>query len=223
MIDYYDVLFGDLEGTELYFNFLKNHIKGHNVLEFACGTGDLLNRLSTEYQVTGIDVSQEMIDTLKIKYPHLKHKVDVGNFLSFKSDVKYDSVICVGDSLNYILNVEDLNRFVETSTRLSDTIIVDFHHPYRIAEFEEGYFEEGRTEFFDYNYIIEMDGDYLIHTINFLDGNFDQVRQWVFKPERLIDLFKNKGYIVEIYTDFHHLGILDEGEKVFCVFERESI
>lgn len=223
MIDYYDVLFADLEGTELYFEFLNSHIKGHNILEFACGTGDLLNRLSSEYQVTGIDISEDMIDILKIKYPHLADKVHVGDFLSHRSNVKYDSVICVGDSLNYILDEEDLKRFVETSTRLSDTIIVDFHHPYRINEFNEGYFEEGSTDSFDYNYIIELDGDYLIHTINFLDGNFEQVSQWVFKPNQLIELFEKQGYLVKIYTDFDFPGLLDEGEKVFCVFERKSI
>ena len=69
------------------FEFLNSHIKGHNILDLHVD-GDLLNRLSSEYQVTGIDISEDMIDILKIKYPHLADKVHKQIFyLSLKCQI----------------------------------------------------------------------------------------------------------------------------------------
>ena len=55
MNNVYDLLFSDLEGTKLYDKFLKKHIQGQTVLEFASGTGDLLNLLDQKYDVLGSD------------------------------------------------------------------------------------------------------------------------------------------------------------------------
>lgn len=219
----YDVLFSDLEGTKMYFDFLVKHIKGKHLLEFASGTADLLHLLNQDYDVLGIDIDASMLKKAEDKYPELKDKMALGSFLDYKDEKNYDTVICVGDSLNYMASLDDLDQFVETTTNLSNHIIVDFHHPYRLIEFEEPYFEEGSTEFFDYAYQIEVYEDTLIHTINYLNGQIKQVYQWVFKPEDIIQRFKDKGYSATVYTDFDELGILDEGEKLMIIFSKEQL
>lgn len=217
----YDALFSDIEGTHMYLEFLKKHISGKNILEFACGTSDLLNLLDQDYNVLGLDIDPKMIDTALEKYPKLKGKIKVGNFLDYREENRYDTLICVGDSLNYMDNLDELDQFVETAVSLSDTIIVDFHHPYRLIEFEEGYFEEGSHDTFDYSYMIEVSDDRLVHTINYLNGTYENVLQWVFKPQDIIERFEAKGYTSLIFSDFDQPGIIEEAEKVMCIFKKE--
>ena len=223
MRTYYDALFGDIEGTKLYNSFLRKHLIGKSVLEFACGTGDLMNLLSLDYDIKGIDIDSSMISKAVEKYPNLKDKIVLGNFLDYEDLNVYDSLVCVGDSLNYLQDLDELSAFVDTASKLSNHIIVDFHHPYRLVEFQDDYYEEGSTEGFDYSYLIEVYEDSLIHTINFLDGTYDTVLQWVFEPGLLIELFSKKGYSVELFTDFDTEGISSEGEKVMAIFHKESL
>lgn len=220
MRNYYDALFADMEGTKLYADFLLKHLEGTSVIELASGTADLMNLLNEKFDYKGVDIDANMIESAVLKYPHLKSSIIEGNFLNYREDKRYDSLVCVGDSLNYLQNKDELSQFVETAVLLSDHIIVDFHHPYRLKEFEDSYFEEGSTDNFDYLYNIEVYEDKLVHTINFLDGTFDTVVQWVFKPKDIFDLFAKFGYRAKVYTDFDDEGILDEGEKLMVIFNR---
>lgn len=220
MIDYYDTLFADMEGTRQYYAFVKKHVKGTSLLEFACGTGDLLNLLSKDFEVRGIDLDDKMLNQCKNKYPNLIDKVSIGNFLNYQPHDKVDTLICVGDSLNYLLVSEDLIQFVENASQISDHIILDMHHPHRLIEFETPYFEEGATDAFDYVYTIEKNEDYLMHQINFLDGTFDAVTQWVFDVDDFRKRFEDKGYDVKVYTDFDIEDTQLMGEKLMMICSR---
>lgn len=223
MINYYDALFTNDEGLDAYYKYVSDNIVGHSIIELACGTGDILSRLNQKYDVVGIDLDETMIATTLTKFPELKGKVSEGDFLEYTDTKRYDNCVCIGDSLNYILNKEDLMKFVEVSTQLSDHIILDCHHPFRLNEFRNDYYEEGSTDAFDYAYQIEVEGEHLVHVINFLDGTFDAIYQWVFNPEILINAYKEKGYNVKVLTDFDKDGITDEGEKVRLIATKESI
>ena len=223
MNNYYDKLFADLEGTKIYYDFLKEHIKGETLIELASGTGDLLNLLSQDYQVFGIDLDETMLKSASLKYPHLENKMELGDFLSYHNQNQYDTLICVGDSLNYILNERDLDKFVNTSLSLSNHIILDFHHPYRLDEFQDGYFEEGIVDDLEYLYNIEIEDELIVHTINFLDGQYTQVIQWVFDPFILINKYIEKGYKVNILSDFENEGITEKGEKIMLIISKGDL
>lgn len=220
MTEYYDLLFSDLEGTALYFDFVNKHINGTRIIEMACGTGDLLSRLNEVYDVVGVDLDVQMLDKALEKYPKLKGKLFQGDFLNFQSDQRFDTLICVGDSLNYISNYQELKSFVSNATKLSDNIIVDMHHPYRLIEFSDGYYEEGKTDSFDYSYLIDVNDDFLVHQINLLDGTFDTVVQWVFDPSKLITMFEDEGYQVSIFTDFDLEWYHQMGEKIMMIAKK---
>lgn len=222
MKHYYDVLFSDLEGTQAYYRFIEQHATGTTILEFACGTGDLLNLLSQKYEVMGVDLDEKMIQQALAKYPHLSGKIIQGNFLEKNSIKKTETLICVGDSLNYMTSINELETFVDVASQSSNHIIVDFHHPYRLIEFKDDYIEEGKTEMFEYAYTIVVNDDFLIHTINFLDGSYDQITQWVFNPEVLVSSFAKKGYASQLFTDFDYPGVLNQGEKVMAIFTKKE-
>ena len=202
MKTYYDALFYDELGFKLYLEYVETYLNPGSVIELACGSGDLLNALQTSHDVFGVDIDQRMLDLAVKKYPEL------------------DSKLSIGDSLNYLLDKEDLFSFIDHSIRLSDHIILDSHHPARLDEFEEGFFEEGSTEEFDYAYEIRREEDFLIHTINFLDGNFDVIYQWVFDPKMLIERYESLGYEVKVLNDFTESEIQITGEKVRYVIDK---
>lgn len=219
-MQYYDVLFTQKEGLEIYTKYVQDHILEGSVIEMASGTGDLLNTLSLEHDVLGVDLDPEMKTATIEKYPHLEEFFHIGDFTSYKSDRTFDNLVCIGDSLNYILNKDDLQAFVDTASDLSDHLILDMHHPYRLIEFEDGFYEEGSTETFDYAYQIDREDDYLMHIINFLDGSFEAIQQWVFHPNVLIEMLNEKGYKLSVLSDFEEGEILEEGEKVRIIAHR---
>lgn len=215
----YDLIFGDEEGTRKRFDFVMRYAKGTRLIECACGTGDLLKKLSDYFDAYGIDLDENMLAYCKEKYPDLK--VEVGDFLKYKGH--FDSLVCLGDSLNYLHDEKELLAFVENSLSLADTLILDCHHPYRLLEFHDGYEEEGSIAGLDYSYMIQTEGSYLQHVINYLDGRFDVIEQWVFDPQQLVDAYKARNCKVKVFTDFEDKGISAQGEKVMLVVERGNL
>lgn len=221
MHNYYDALFFDEEGLKQYSEFVLKHAQGTTLIEMACGTGDLLNVLQDRFDLTGVDIDPSMIGQVKEKYPELKAELIVGDFTNFKINKQFDTAVCIGDSSNHLLDFEDMDKFVNVMTKLSDCIILDCHHPFRLSEFSNDYYEEGSTKDFDYAYQIEVENQNLVHVINFLDGTFDTIYQWVFDPKELIKRFEKAGYYVQVFTDHITKGMQPEGEKICMVAKKQ--
>ena len=222
MIAYYDQLFAYQEGIDAYTAYVKENLVPGSVLELACGTGDVLVQLGDD--VVGLDIDQSMLDRAQNKYPQLEGKLVLGDFTTYSANRTFDNLVCIGDSLNYLLDEEELYRFIDNSVKLSNNIILDAHHPYRLIEFSDGFYEEGSTPDFDYAYQISVEEDvYLMHLINFMDGTFDSVTQWVFDPQILIKRYEMHGYDVKVINDFDHIGILPEGEKLRFIAKKNRV
>jgi SAM-dependent methyltransferase len=80
----------------------RHHPGARTVLELACGTGALLERLRDDYEVTGVDLSEEMLAVAGRKVPGVR---------LFRADMTrvslgetFDVVLCVFDSLNHLLS-----------------------------------------------------------------------------------------------------------------------
>lgn len=96
------------EKSEFIIGILKKfNVK--KVLDLACGTGNITTILSEKgFDCYGIDNSQEMLNIAKKK----SNKVvwlnqDIKNF---KLNCKFDAVICIFDSLNYLIKAKDIIR-----------------------------------------------------------------------------------------------------------------
>ena len=62
----------------------KHHPQARDVLELACGTGSVLKQLQDDYQVTGVDRSEEMLAIASAKVPQAR--LVVGDMTRFVSD-----------------------------------------------------------------------------------------------------------------------------------------
>ncbi len=82
-------------------------IKDKNILEIGCGTGEIVVRMQKKgYKVEAIDNSIEMLKLAKEKYKNIEFiKKDMRNL---EYEEKFDAVISVFDTLNYLNSYDDL-------------------------------------------------------------------------------------------------------------------
>lgn len=70
------------------------------VLEFASGTGTILDGLSQKYDICGVDLCPEMTAVAKQKLPGVD--IRLGDITKFDFGKKFDAVLCVYDSINHL-------------------------------------------------------------------------------------------------------------------------
>ncbi|WP_049618161.1 class I SAM-dependent methyltransferase [Streptococcus sp. X13SY08] len=124
------------------------------LLELACGTGIQSVRFAQAgFDVTGLDLSQEMLDVAEKRAASAKVKVDFlqGNMLDLSRAGKYDFVTCYSDSICYMQDeVEAGDVFKEVYNALNDggVFIFDVHSTYQIDEVFPGYsYHENADDF----------------------------------------------------------------------------
>jgi SAM-dependent methyltransferase len=103
---FYDAVQGDRVEHGAYLRGLieKHHPQARDVLELACGTGSVLKQLQDDYQVTGVDRSEEMLAIASAKVPQAR--LVVGDMTEVRLGRDFDVVLCVYDSINHLLKLE---------------------------------------------------------------------------------------------------------------------
>lgn len=87
--------------------FERMSAKPSLVLDLACGTGTLTNIMSKRgYDMIGIDVSCDMLNIAKSKNEDILYLCQ--DMRSFELYGTVDALLCMTDSLNYILDYDDL-------------------------------------------------------------------------------------------------------------------
>jgi len=108
---YYDLIF---PVSKVKVDFLAKNINtGKKVLDIACGTGGYSIELANKgYELTAIDLDQEMINKLKEKESNINFMQ--GNMLNLKEKVsdKYDFAYCIGNSLVHLKNDKEIRKFL---------------------------------------------------------------------------------------------------------------
>lgn len=114
---YYDIVMSDVNYDEwlwyIHQLFKKFDHSPRRILDLACGTGTCSIPLSKQgYDVTGIDNSDAMLRIAreKSKAEHLPIEYTRQNMGSFSLPRKVDTIICLFDSLNYILDERRMLR-----------------------------------------------------------------------------------------------------------------
>lgn len=82
---------------------------GAHILDLCCGTGQLAQQLNLKgYKVTGIDISEGMLDYAHKNAPDVEFIQDDARF--FELPAIFDGVISTSDSLNHVMSLEELTR-----------------------------------------------------------------------------------------------------------------
>ncbi len=111
------------------------------VLDLACGTGTVSRLLASRgYAPTGVDLSGGMLDVARRRaaeagLPLTFHQQDAAEL--DLGDARFDAIICLFDSLNYILELDRLqSAFARVCAHLQPggTFIFDVNTEYALAE-----------------------------------------------------------------------------------------
>ena len=110
---FYDAAMGDRTKMAERFRqlILQNRPEAETVLELGCGTGAVIAHLSEEFEVTGLDLSSEMLSIARKKLPLVSFFKD--DMVSFKLGKKFDIIISAFDAINHILNFSDWKKLFQ--------------------------------------------------------------------------------------------------------------
>ncbi len=96
---------------EIFKRYSKNSMK--KILDLGCGTGLHEKELTEKgYEITGLDLSEEMIDIAKERHP--RSNFVVGDMSNFKLDEKFDAIICMFSAMGYLTENEQIKGFFKS-------------------------------------------------------------------------------------------------------------
>lgn len=107
---YYDKIF---PRNPKVIQFMDRAFKQGHILDVACGTGEYSVSLAhLNYQVTGLDLSDQMIQYAQAKAVNEKVKVNfrVQNMLDLQDQSLYEGIICIGNSLVHLDSEKEINQ-----------------------------------------------------------------------------------------------------------------
>jgi len=108
------------------------------ILELACGSGSMSILLAKRgYDLIGLDISEEMLMIAKDKA--LNERLKIGFFqqdmITYELNQAFDTVICICDGMNYVLENEDLREVFERvheSLKADGVFIFDISTYYKL-------------------------------------------------------------------------------------------
>lgn len=230
LASHYDSLVKDDEATKAWVDLIEQNAKFKTVCECACGSGEITLALARKgYQIDASDLSASMIEMAKQKKDAELVNWSVADMTKMDTEKKVDLVLCLCDSLNYLLADEQIETMIKKSyERLNagGTFIFDVHSLDRLDEFKEEFLEEGSLDGVNYEWCIQSDDSLVYQTFVFYDeaanASYEQHIQRVYDPMWLKKVCEEAGFSVEIKTDFIHDGIC-EGEKYFYICHKEEL
>ncbi|KKT94030.1 MAG: hypothetical protein A3G57_01715 [Candidatus Andersenbacteria bacterium RIFCSPLOWO2_12_FULL_45_8] len=118
---WYDQLYSD-DFYNQYAIFIQSQAQQYKIskidlLDVACGTGRLLSKL-VPYSVSsvGIDSSAGMLAEARKKLPQTKFHLQ--NMTAIRISGMYNVITCTFDSLNYVLNIDDVQEYFRNIKKL---------------------------------------------------------------------------------------------------------
>ena len=113
---YYDLVYSwkDYKKEALKIKSLIKKYKksdGKELLDAACGTGEHLKYLKSNFSCTGMDISKEM---LKIAKKNVKGAVfKQADIINFNINKKFDAILCLFSSIAYLKTYKNLEKSIK--------------------------------------------------------------------------------------------------------------
>ncbi len=142
----YDSLMYDMPYKD-WAEFIRKNLKGRSVLELGCGTGSITELLSAYYDITALDLSEDMLDIAREK---LMKKGRMARFIKgdmrdFSVHKPLDNAIIVCDGVNYLTSPEDVKktfRKVYDNVASGGRFIFDISSPYKLNSMADQLYSE---------------------------------------------------------------------------------
>jgi len=224
---YYDAVTGDSSTETAFIDSIIKHAHPQPVtlLEVACGTGGITASLASKYQVTGLDISPEMLAVARKKLP-AGIPLHLADMSSFELNAKFDVVICIYHGINHLLSFSGWKGFFDCAYRhLNDGGVLCFDiftladlrtiasMPETVEQFDENYLRIGVREsneaVFDWNIELELRENGRREVLT------EVIRTASFPPEKIREELSERFVNVEIIESDG--GINESGNRIWFV------
>lgn len=214
------------------------HLQGKKVLDVGCGTGEISLRLAQAgYQVTGVDLSEEMLTVAQAKADAAGLHIPFfqQNMARMEGLGEYDVVGIFCDSLNYLETEQEVEQtFAAVHEHLTENgvFIFDVHSPFKMTDiFQNQTFASSDD---DVSYIWNcFEGDKPLsveHELTFfvLDENTNQYErfdedhaQWTYPISQYENWLLESGFeVLEVFGDFNDEATSEQSERIFFVAKK---
>ena len=236
----YDELMNDFD-YENWSNYIEEifnryKVKPTKLLEMACGTGSLSYYLAKKrYDLVCFDLSSEMLSKAYEKLGKFKNvKLIKQNMINFNINEKFDSVISICDSINYIINKKDLEQcFKNVYNHLNDNgiFIFDINSFYKLKEIignntfiedREDVFYTWQNNFNEDTNICEFFLTFFKSGENDLYYRFDEEHtERAYRVDEIIECLNNAGFKdVNYYNEFTFDDVSETSERINFVVKK---
>lgn len=224
----YDALMDDVD-YEAWADYIDRMLQKHGgpgkrLLDLGCGTGCISIPLAQRgYQVTGVDISEEMLAAAREKSRALQldidwRKQDLTSLQLFDeagNEMVFDAAIATFDVFNHLTDPEDLQMLFHTLNPLladEGVLLFDVQTPYKLREYLGNHIFTLHRDDVEYMWENHFDEESQICTMNitfFLrQANGLYRRETMTQEERVYDLDLLRLWLK--YSDFETAGVYEE-------------
>lgn len=224
----YDALMDDVD-YEAWADYIDRMLQKHGgpgkrLLDLGCGTGCISIPLAQRgYQVTGVDISEEMLAAAREKSRALQLDIDwrkqdlisLQLFDEAGNEMVFDAAIATFDVFNHLTDPEDLQMLFHTLNPLladEGVLLFDVQTPYKLREYLGNHIFTLHRDDVEYMWENHFDEETQICTMNitfFLrQANGLYRRETMTQEERVYDLDLLRLWLK--YSDFETAGVYEE-------------
>ena len=224
----YDALMDDVD-YEAWADYIDRMLQKHGgpgkrLLDLGCGTGCISIPLAQRgYQVTGVDISEEMLAAAREKSRALQLDIDwrkqdlisLQLFDEAGNEMVFDAAIATFDVFNHLTEPEDLQMLFHTLNPLladEGVLLFDVQTPYKLREYLGNHIFTLHRDDVEYMWENHFDEETQICTMNitfFLrQANGLYRRETMTQEERVYDLDLLRLWLK--YSDFETAGVYEE-------------
>lgn len=217
----------------------KYQILGRNLLDLACGTGELSCRLSLAgFNVTGVDLSEDMLAVAKAKSEteglHINFYQQ--NMVELEGLGKYDFITIFCDSLNYLTSEQEvIQTFKGVEEHLSDEglFLFDVHSEYKMEHiFKDQTFTHVDEDIcyiwncFDGEFPLSVEHELTFFVSEHSGGKYERVEECHYQRTFPIQQYQNwlheTGFeTLQILGDFDKKPPSEESERIVFVARKK--
>lgn len=212
-------------------NFFSRYGNGGNsVLDLACGTGTLCSLFNEKgYQVTGVDLSPDMLTIAKAKCPD--SQFICADISDFNVNEKFDFCTCTLDSINHLANINAVKKCflsVYNCLDIGGIFVFDVNTIYKHNEI----LAENTFVFDEDDFFLSWDNEalgnnrvrILLDFFIFNGKNYDRF------SEDFVETAYSVDELISALNDFEIIGIYDElsenarkadSERIYFVCRRK--
>ena len=207
----------------------KKSLEPKLILEMACGTGGLTEKLARDYKLHAFDLSDDMLSVCQNKIRSRNLRLFKQNMAGFSAPSTYDAIISVGDSLNYLTDVRDFEAAIKSAyayLKEDGIFIFDLNTEYKFKNIPPVTVDEVDDVLYIWENIYDEEEKLNTYGVNFFRNIRDNDYRRFYEEhlERAYDLSFVKNLLgkigfkeIEVYDDYDFKEAGDETSRYTLV------